>query len=314
VLTLDRNGIYSGKKPFLDEKHAYQSLSRMSRNFLSALRRRYPGIGSSWAAVVEAHKRGWPHVNLMVYAPALAAQLRFEQERLTGKTQREQILLRDDLLNLAMRHDWGAQSTAEAARNREALSGYLVKLAGVADETTGELAKLSQVPLSAPPRFRRLRSGKGFLSPRFKNPDYTGTMVRRELDPGKAEYGAVALHLLKDHTARAVAAYCVSREGEGWIREQCEKKFRIPDRVTLELPVDILAAHASSQSQPHGKASRILGHTVPAPRGPEWFSWGGGIGGGEPRPLPVGELAKYRPEWGSGDKWAGGPVATAWGS
>jgi hypothetical protein len=55
----------------------------------------------------------------------------------------------------------------------------LVKLAGHHDDSVGELAKITQTPTNAPVRFRRLRSGRGFLPPRHHDPSVTGVLVRR---------------------------------------------------------------------------------------------------------------------------------------
>jgi hypothetical protein len=59
-----------------------------------------------------------------------------------------------------------------------------------ADRTVGEVAKLTQLPLNAPKRFRRLRSGRRFLKPRRKDPAWTGTVVRRVADPQRAAFAA----------------------------------------------------------------------------------------------------------------------------
>jgi hypothetical protein len=181
VLTLDRDGYYSGQ-PWGDVSDAYRSLSRMTDNLLHRLRRAYSGEpASSWVAVVEAHRSGWPHVNLLLYAPTLARELSAQKTSLldTGSTEREATLLRGELLRHATECGWGRQSTAEAARSTEALAGYLVKLAGTQDATLGELAKITQAPVNAPAKFRRLRSGKGFLPPRRRNPNTTGVLLRR---------------------------------------------------------------------------------------------------------------------------------------
>lgn len=185
VLTLDRDGYYSGK-PWPSVEGAYRELSRMSRNFLARVRRLYDGEpGSSWVAVVEAHRSGWPHMNLMLYAPTLAAQLEQGRRRRVemGATPRESLLLEGPLLQAATECGWGSQSTAEVAGSRDAIASYLVKLAGEADATRGELAKITQAPINAPIKFRRLRSGKGFLPPRRHNENVTGTLVRRRRSP-----------------------------------------------------------------------------------------------------------------------------------
>jgi hypothetical protein len=114
------------------------------------------------------------------HAPTLAVQL--EQERVRrvdeGATPREAILIGGELKTAAVATGWGPQSTTEVAQSTDAIAGYIVKLAGQHDATLGEISKLTQVPLNAPVRFRRLRSGKGFLPPRRKS-RYTGVLLRR---------------------------------------------------------------------------------------------------------------------------------------
>jgi hypothetical protein len=218
VLTLDRDGTKSGK-PWKDETQAYRELSRMSRLFLKRVNRYckargWKPVGNKWVATVEAHKSGWPHVNFMMHCPELALEL--ERQRMTaranGATHREATLLQDELLQHATASGWGVQCTAERARSVDALAGYVTKLAGKADRTTAELAKLSQAPLNAPIRFRRLRSGKGFLPPRRFDPEVTGTLVRR-----RREYDGTVLVLpLHEVAADSVAtvAACCYREEE----------------------------------------------------------------------------------------------------
>lgn len=184
VLTLDREGYYSGK-PWPDVNAAYRELSRMTRNFLARLRRAYGHEpGSSWVAVVEAHRSGWPHVNLLAYAPSLAAELAAQQcDHRPEEPARQRILLAGHLLRTAEATGWGRQSTAEVARSKDAIASYIVKLAGQHDASVGEVAKITQAPMNAPERFHRLRSGKGFLPPRHRNPNVTGVLVRRRRSP-----------------------------------------------------------------------------------------------------------------------------------
>lgn len=219
VLTLDRDGYYSGER-WSDVNEAYRALGSMTRATLKKIgatwgpETRLEGkkrprtvrkLGNRWVAVVEAHRSGWPHVNLLVWCPALAAQLRAERDaRLNdpeiadavGEAQaawragqqpsnvvrelaRKAVVLGGSLRELAEESGWGRQSTAEAARSSEAIAGYVVKLAGYHDASAGELAKITQAPLNAPERFRRLRSGKGFLPPRHHDPAITGCLLRR---------------------------------------------------------------------------------------------------------------------------------------
>lgn len=223
VLTIDRNGTYS-RKPWRDADEAYRALSRMSRIFLKRLRRWQSKRGhrvtrNEWIGVVEAHRSGWPHMNLMVFAPELAAELESERKALELVTShREAVLLRGELLTMATASEdgltmFGAQSTAERCRgDRDTLAGYFVKLAGLADQSAGEIAKLTQLPLNAPERFRRLRSGKGFLPPRHRDESVTGTLIRR----GRGNDGtphAMPLHNVKrPELVPHVAAVAVHEE------------------------------------------------------------------------------------------------------
>lgn len=183
VLTLDRNAYYGGKV-WQDTAEAYRELGRMTRKFLKRInrmceRRGWAPLERRWVAVVEAHESGWPHLNLVLYCPELAAELAADaDDRLAeGATKRESVLLGGELARHAVESGWGPQSTAERARSDEALWGYIVKLCRMGDATTGELAKITQAPLNAPPRFRRLRSGKGFLPPRRTDPNVTGCLI-----------------------------------------------------------------------------------------------------------------------------------------
>lgn len=200
VLTLDRGGYYSGERPWADTGAAYADLSRLSRNFLARLnrwqvRRGWTETGSRWVSTVEAHRSGWPHVNFLIYSPELARELEVDRaaREQSGERGRDLVLLRGELLDLAtrplegakvtqQRQMWGVQSTAEAARHHGSVASYIVKLAELAGDTSGELAKLTQAPMNAPARFRRLRAGKGFLPPRHRDPAITGTMVKRTYD------------------------------------------------------------------------------------------------------------------------------------
>lgn len=219
VLTLDRDGYYSGQ-PWHDVTAAYASLGTMTRAFLDRIGRRWGPetvqrsgrrgvsserkLGKNWVSVVEAHRSGWPHVNLLVWCPDLARELAAERDQRLENPEvanavalardawkngeplpeRERALARRatvlgaELVALAEECGWGRESTAEAARSADSVAGYIVKMAGHHDASVGELAKITQAPLNAPARFRRLRSGKGFLPPRHKNAEITGCLVR----------------------------------------------------------------------------------------------------------------------------------------
>jgi len=164
----------------------------MTSNFLSRLNRwlKKQGmdpVASRWVGVAEAHRSGWPHMNLVLVSKGLAAHLRAERKGLEfdGVQGRALMLARGELADHVLGAGWGPQSTMEVARSKGALAGYLVKLAGELDKdgdaesrgrVVGEVAKLTQVPLNAPLNFRRLRSGRGFLPPRRKG-EHTGAML-----------------------------------------------------------------------------------------------------------------------------------------
>lgn len=197
VLTLDRPDSFDGPA-WVDADAAYKALSAQSRKFLKRLRRWQEAqgmtpLGNEWIATVEAHKSGWPHLNIVMHSSELADYVRAHKGEHDRSSEcggcnrsgcphcRQGTLLWGPLLQHATDTGWGRISTIECARenNVERLTGYIVKLAGLADRSAGEVAKLTQLPTVAPERFRRLRSGKGFLPPRYKDERYTGTLVRR---------------------------------------------------------------------------------------------------------------------------------------
>lgn len=249
VATLDRDGYFSGK-PWVDVNAAYRSLGKMSRKLLERIGREWgpetreevrtirkgqragqtvvrhvPTLGNRWVSVVEAHRSGWPHVNLVFWCPELAALLRRERaDRLEDPAIADAVELARDawkrreavphavrelarqatlaggrVAEILEASGWGLQSTAEAARDIEAVIGYGVKLAGLHDASAGELAKVTQCPMNAPERFRRLRSGKGFLPPREKDETVTGCMMRRRRS-AEGDWELQAINAPKDET------------------------------------------------------------------------------------------------------------------
>lgn len=190
VLTLDRNGTYSGEKIWENAQAAYKDLSRLRGRFFANLRRWQSRMGwratkGEWVSTTEAHRAktgGWPHLNILIWSPEMAEFLRNEraEREKEGISGRDAIAVTCELLDLIERAGFGVMSTAESARSADAVAGYITKIAGKADQTTGEITKLTQLPFNMPFRFRRLASGVGFLPPRAKNPDVTGALVRRQ--------------------------------------------------------------------------------------------------------------------------------------
>lgn len=230
VLTLDRNGRHGGRK-WRDAQEAYREISRLNRNLMSRIkrmqkRRGWTVTGNRWIAVVEAHRSGHPHLNLMLYCPELAAELEADRVsrldkyetadragHLRGKPDRLARLIRGELKEHTRAAGWGLQSTAEQARDDAAIAGYVTKLAGEADKVTGEVAKITQAPLNAPDRFRRLRAGKGFLPPRRKNENMTGTLIRRFYDEADGTPMALPLYRVPAILAHDVSECCEHESG-----------------------------------------------------------------------------------------------------
>lgn len=268
VLTLDRNGHRSGR-PWVDVNEAYRTLGTMTAKLLKRIGRAWGpeerlersgrskqlrtvrALGNRWAAVVEAHRSGWPHVNLVLWCPELAALLRREHaERLEDpeladavelardawkrreavpsavrELARKATVIGGELGELVTECGWGYQSTAEAARDIDAVIGYGVKLAGLHDTSIGELAKVTQCPLNAPERFRRLRSGKGFFPPRISDPTVTGCLMRRRRS-AEGDWELQAINAPTDSWQRQLIAkaraegFTISLEEE---REMCAR-------------------------------------------------------------------------------------------
>jgi len=218
VLTIDRNGYYSGQ-PWASVGEAYRQISTNARKFIKRLNRlaKKQGVepvGSRWVGTVEAHKTGWPHYQLLLYLPREWA----EQLPKRSKDHRSGGRLAQELRAMAEATGWGRRSTFEAARSGEAAMGYLIKTAGSHDSHVGEVAKLTQLPLNAPQKFRRLRAGKKFLPPRRKNPETTGTLLRRMW----CEDGTpmvTTLHEIADPVARVNSSQCCYEEERIWARE-----------------------------------------------------------------------------------------------
>lgn len=228
VLTIDRG---NGKLPFVDAATAYRALSGMCERWLKRTRRwmarrGMKPFGSEWVSVVEAHKSGWPHLNVLLYAPELAEYLERVASDLaaTGATKRQQRLLWGELLDHATEAGWGRQCTAERVASTGAIAGYFTQLAKHCEKGIAEVAKLTQLPMNAPERLRRLRSGKGFLPPRRKNPETTGALVMsRASDEG--DYEVRRLNPPSEALHNRVARSCVQHERTFLLDDEQRESF-----------------------------------------------------------------------------------------
>lgn len=101
----------------------------------------------------EAHDSGFPHVNIVVHNSAIWAQCEGDGWR----------SFRQALIPHLVETGFGRVVYIEPLRpdTGQGLAGYLTKLSR---ELTGSTVK-NQVPLNAPPGFRRLRASRGLLEP-----------------------------------------------------------------------------------------------------------------------------------------------------
>lgn len=179
--------------------------------------------GSRWVSVVEAHRTGVPHINIVMHAPKLAQYLReqYTGARAAGMTHREATLLRGPFLEAAEGCGFGWSSTMEAAdatnpgrANLDSIAGYIAKVAKNTDALHGEIAKLTQLPLQAPKNFHRVRSGKGFLPPKRKNEAWTGAVIRRFRTREGDEQAESLVRKYKDPMLAAQVDQAVKKEQE----------------------------------------------------------------------------------------------------
>lgn len=185
VLTLDGDEHRKAVESATNLGAVYRGLRRTVERWMKRARRQLTkmgmrAFGSEWCATVEAHRSDVPHVNLLIACPDWARWVaeRYEAKRIAGLSHREATLLDEPFSSHLEPCGLGVRSTAEVPRGKDSVSGYITKLASRAD-VHGEMAKKSQLPLKAPKGFRRLRSGRRFLPARRKNPDVSGTIVRR---------------------------------------------------------------------------------------------------------------------------------------
>jgi len=111
----------------------------------------------------EITKKGTPHVNVCVSNEWLYWQVRAKRKEF------ERGWLRQSCLECG----FGKEAFAKAVYSKAGMVGYLTKLC---NELTGADVK-DQVPVTAPPGFRRLRASQGLLPPREKSKEFTGRIV-----------------------------------------------------------------------------------------------------------------------------------------
>lgn len=178
---------------------AYKELVVRWRELIRRIRQEYGAV--EYVATVEAHRSGWPHLNVILVSDILARAVRMEDSCLDGwaRKARGREVARNVFWGMLEQSGFGPMAFAEVASpltgdGKDRLAAYISKLSnsvgkpfegdcggGLIDSIEGrlvsELVKLSQTPHDAPPNFRRLRCSKGFLPPVRRNPDITGQML-----------------------------------------------------------------------------------------------------------------------------------------
>jgi len=186
---------------------SYKALSERWRLLAQAIRRQWGAF--DYVSTVEAHRSGWPHLNVVFVCPELAQDVDLVGNKLRawGRKSKGREVARRVFDGMLERCGFGPIAFLERALplidgDEDRLAAYIAKLSGdagsiwdgkirglreAADDapegavvhsieghTVGEISKLSQVPLRAPDHFRRLRSSKGFLPAKKRDPNITG--------------------------------------------------------------------------------------------------------------------------------------------
>lgn len=112
----------------------------------------------------ERHAKGGAHVNVIIHNAELFAEVSGD-----GWKRFRRLWLEPH----AVESGFGNRTWVEPVRGQSEIAGYLVKLAR---ELTGAGSK-SQIPIDAPPHFRRIRASQKLLPPPARNPDWTGRMI-----------------------------------------------------------------------------------------------------------------------------------------
>jgi hypothetical protein len=149
------------RTPGLDPYEAFEALFRSWRRLYFSMRRDWPGL--RYVATVESHRSGHPHVNVLLDCRELADAVRAHASA-HPSWSREGCAVhcgRELLGGHLARAGFGQRVWVEVPRTRDGIVGYTAKLARLASEA----GKFCQVPMDAPPRFRRLRASRGFLPP-----------------------------------------------------------------------------------------------------------------------------------------------------
>ena len=156
---------------------AYRALKGCWRNMMRYLKRHFKDI-TNYVITVEQHKKDWPHMHVAMQSQSFYAAFQDEENAnlLWNKWLKEANRRCGFGYKLKLQNG-RTVSTPAPVRSLEALSGYIVKAAGIASEFADATEK-DQLPLLAPRHFRRIRCSVGFLVPKIKNEEVTGQLVK----------------------------------------------------------------------------------------------------------------------------------------
>lgn len=214
---------------------AYRTLVRRWQTLRQWLDRNFGKVG--YVATVEQHRTGWPHLNVVVSCEGFAKAIRDEDKK--------HGIAPGWLKGAAVRAGFGYRAWAEAPRDPRELAGYIVKLAH-RESLTGEVAKLSQLPLASPPGTRRLRSSRAFLPPSTTSTgEWTGELLKYSLE--------LAQNLEAEREKRVAEAWADAQE---WMKEVARRQFGAPQRAPKG---------AEGAAEPASEAGGATGVRGPSP-------------------------------------------------
>ena len=189
-----------------DWKHRWEAFEELSSRWTSLRRAIVRTWGpTDWIGTVEIHKSGWPHFNAILINGTLADA---HQKQALAWLKRHAVLC-----------GFGPIASIERARSKRAVAGYVVKVASAADGRglSAEVTKTSQLPVNAPPHFRRLRSTPGFLPPPRKGHTPMIGVLEREPLPVRSSHtateAATAAAAAPDRRARRTPRTLVPARG-----------------------------------------------------------------------------------------------------
>lgn len=184
----------------------YKKIADQCENLRVAIARKFcrPGEKLKYIALIEQHKDGYPHINLLVHSEDFVAAANKDYKAVRR------------VLGKHVRGTGFGKFWLEPMRNSEAMAGYFSKLCG-------EVAKTSQAPMAAPKNFRRLRSSHDLLPPTRKSGEYTGELVQSEVEQASAhlfpirylENEKAAGNEICNKESRAILQYELGEAGAG---------------------------------------------------------------------------------------------------